>query len=140
MEAAVALVRKGAAYLMLLREEEGLMTGLWEFPGGFLEPGEDAEKGLARIGREKLGAPLRTLERLASIRQAITYRRVQVGAYRATLSEPSPSPVRAGGAVRWVRPGDLRRLPHGSATRRILEKLGPGRPAAPAPRAPGCRR
>ena len=140
MEAAVALVRKGAAYLMLLREEEGLMTGLWEFPGGFLEPGEDAGKGLARIGRERLGVPLRALERLASIRQAITYRRVKVGAYRATLSEPSPSPVRAGGAVRWVRPGELRRLPHGSATRRILEKLGPERPAARAPRAPGGRR
>jgi len=139
MEAAVALVKRGGAYLMVRREGEGLMEGLWEFPGGFLVPGEDAEKGLARIGRERLGAPLKALERVASIRQAITYRRVKVSAYRATLSEPPPSRRRPGGAVRWVRPGELRRLPHGSATRRILERLGPEQPAR-APRAPEGRR
>jgi len=140
MEAAVAIIRRGKSYLMIRRDGENLMTGLWEFPGGFLNPGEDARKGLARIGRERLGAALRPREKIASLQQAITYRRVKVGAYRATLSEPLPAAPGARGAVRWVRPADLRGLPHGSATRRILEKIDPDHPVKASSRAPGGRR
>jgi len=140
MEAAVAVIRRGKSYLMIRREGKDLMGGLWEFPGGFLNPGEDARKGLIRIGRERLGAALRPREKMASFRQAITYRRVKVDAYRATLSEPVPSAPRARGAVRWVRPADLEALPHGSATRRILKKIGSGHPVKAPSCAPGGRR
>ena len=77
---------------------------------------------------------------MASLRQAITYRRVKVGAYRATLSEPLPKAAAPRKAVRWVRAEDLLRLPHGSATRRILEKIDPDPPGKAPPRAPGGRR
>jgi len=140
MEAAVAIVRRGGAYLMVRREGKSLMDGLWEFPGGFLHPGEGARKGLARIGRERLGAALRAGEKVASLRQAITYRRIRLGAYRATLSEPPASFLRPRDGVRWVRPADLERLPHGSATRRILEKLDPGGPSGARSRGRGGRR
>jgi len=140
MEAAVAVIRRGDSYLVIRRDGESLMAGLWEFPGGFLNPGESARKGLARIGRERLGAALRLREKMASFRQAITYRRVNVDAYRATLSEPLPAALNAGGAVRWIRPADLKGLPHGSATRRILEKIDPDRPVRVSSRAPGGRR
>jgi len=140
MEAAVAVIRRGKSYLMIRRDGKGLMEGLWEFPGGFLNPGEDARKGLARIGRERLGAALRPGEKVASFRQAITYRRVKVGAYRATLSEPLPGREGERGAVRWIRPADLDRLPHGSATRRILAKIGSGPPGKAPPRGRGGRR
>ncbi len=137
MESAVAVIRRGRSYLMIRRDGKGLMDGLWELPGGFLDPGEDPRHGLARIGREHLGAAVRVGEKMASLRHAITYRRVSVGAYRAVLSEPLAASVWRRAGVRWVRPADLGRLPHGSATRRILEKI---EPAAPARRRSRVRR
>ncbi len=129
LEAAVALVRRGRAYLMVRREED-LMRDLWEFPGTVLEPGEEARRALVRIGRERLGASLRVGERLASLRQSLTYRRVTVGAYSATLREPSPG-AGGRGETRWVCPEDLPGLPHHSLTRRILERIAPRAPARP---------
>jgi A/G-specific adenine glycosylase len=140
MKSVAAVIRRRNAYLMVRRDGKGLMEGLWEFPGGFLNPGEEARRGLIRLGRERLGTVLRPQEKVATFRQAITYRRVKVDVYRATLSEPLPGSRRPGDAVRWIRPADLEGLPHGSATRRILEKIGPGRPAKFSLRVPGGRR
>ncbi|HMC82289.1 MAG TPA: A/G-specific adenine glycosylase [Candidatus Polarisedimenticolia bacterium] len=124
-EAAVAiLVRKGS-FLMVRRQGEGLMEGLWEFPGGILDEGESPREGLARIGRERLGEALTPLERLAIVRQTITYRRVKIGAYRAVLSEPGLRKRWSREVVRWVSPDEIHSLPHGSATRRILAELEP---------------
>jgi len=134
LEAAVGVVRRGRSFLIVRRTGEGLMQDLWEFPGGILKPGEDARDGLARIGKERLGRPLRPKEKVASFRQTLTYRRLSVEAYRATLSEPLPAAVAAAGGIRWVRPVELLRLPHGSATRRILAKLAAGRAAPGASR------
>jgi A/G-specific adenine glycosylase len=124
LQAAVAVIRRGDACLLVQRADRDLMKGLWEFPGGFLQAGERPAEALARLGRDCLGVALRAGERIAELRQSITYRRVRVGAYAAILSEPLPR--RAGRSAtkrRWVRPSDLVRLPHGSATRRIFEKL-----------------
>jgi A/G-specific adenine glycosylase len=128
LEAVVAVIRRGESYLMIRRAGEDLMRDLWEFPGGFLEKGEEGRRGLARLFRERLGGSLRAGEKMMSLRQTITYRQVTVSAYRATLSEPLPPSRRGRERVRWVRYRDLPRLPHGSATRRILERIGPGPP------------
>jgi 8-oxo-dGTP diphosphatase len=120
----VAVIRRGDACLLVQRADPDLMKGLWEFPGGFLQAGEQPAEALARLGRDRLGVALRAGERIADLRQSITYRRVRVGAYAAILSEPLPRRAgRNGTKRRWVRPSDLARLPHGSATRRIFEKL-----------------
>jgi A/G-specific adenine glycosylase len=135
LEAAVAVIRRGRACLLVQRADRDLMKGLWEFPGGVLKAGERPAEALARLGRDRLGVALRAGERIAELRQSITYRRVRVGAYAAILSEPLPRRAeRNGTKMRWVRPSDLAGLPHGSATRRIFEKLRkPSSPSASRP-------
>ena len=63
-----AVVRRGSAYLVCQRPAHKRHGGLWEFPGGKLEPGESLADGVARELREELGltvtavgAPLCTL-------------------------------------------------------------------------------
>jgi A/G-specific adenine glycosylase len=126
LKAAVAIIRRRGSYLMVRREAQELMNGLWEFPGGFLEGEKEARTELPRMLRRRLGLRVVAGERLASLRQTITYRRVELTAYRATLSEPIPRSGGRPGKIRWVRAADLPRLPHGSATRRLLERLEPG--------------
>ena len=53
--AAVALVDIDGRVLISRRPEGKAMAGLWEFPGGKLEPGETPEAALIRELREELG-------------------------------------------------------------------------------------
>jgi 8-oxo-dGTP diphosphatase len=53
--AAVALVDKDGRVLLTQRPEGKQLAGLWEFPGGKVEPGERPEAALIRELKEELG-------------------------------------------------------------------------------------
>lgn len=52
---AVALVNEHGAVLVQQRDISGSHAGLWEFPGGKLEPGESPQEAAVRELREELG-------------------------------------------------------------------------------------
>lgn len=52
---AVALIDRDGRVLIAQRPEGKAMAGLWEFPGGKVEPGETPEVALIRELREELG-------------------------------------------------------------------------------------
>ena len=53
--AAVALIDPDGRVLLAQRPEGKAMAGLWEFPGGKVEPGETPEAALIRELDEELG-------------------------------------------------------------------------------------
>ncbi len=57
--AAVALIDADNRVLISRRPADKLQGGLWEFPGGKLEPGETPEAALIREIREELGISLK---------------------------------------------------------------------------------
>ncbi|HEV8374951.1 MAG TPA: A/G-specific adenine glycosylase [Candidatus Polarisedimenticolia bacterium] len=123
LDAAVAVVRQGSALLMLRRDGEELLRGMWEFPGDFLEPGEEPEAGLRRVGRDRIGRAIVTRKLIASVEQTLTYRRVRVHAFDAVLAEPTPAGWKLPRGARWVSMRTVGRLPHGSRTAKLLSLL-----------------
>ncbi|KLN59490.1 NTP pyrophosphohydrolase [Kiloniella spongiae] len=58
--AAAALVDSDGRVLLAQRPEGKSMAGLWEFPGGKVDPGETPEQALVRELKEELGIDTRS--------------------------------------------------------------------------------
>ncbi len=50
-----AVIFDGEKVLITRRPDDKLHAGLWEFPGGKVDPGEGPEEALCREIREELG-------------------------------------------------------------------------------------
>jgi 8-oxo-dGTP diphosphatase len=101
----------------ILRDSEGRVLlaerindlsfkGLWEFPGGKIDPSEAPEACLCRELAEELGIVVTELECLASIEHDYPDRLVHIDFFLVTEWR---NEVRAmdGQALRWVRPEDI---------------------------------
>lgn len=117
-----AIIRKKGRILIARRPEEGLLGGLWEFPGGKRREGETMEACVRREITEELGIPIEVGERLISVRHAYSHFRITLHAYEC---RQTGGRVRNLGVAesRWVRPGELDRFAFPKADRVILEKL-----------------
>jgi A/G-specific adenine glycosylase len=124
LEAVIAVIRKEDRYLIQKRPETGLLAGLWEFPGGKIEPGEEPEQALGREVREELGVELTGIRFLTSVEHAYTQFRVTLHAYACQVSAP---PRLRRDTHRWVTLKGMRRFPFPSGSVRLirfLEKRG----------------
>src|SRR6056297_2423553 len=109
--AACALVDPDGRVLVAQRPEGKAMAGLWEFPGGKVEPGESPETCLMRELEEELG--LRTwascLAPLTFASHAYERFHLLMPLFVCRRWDGTPS-GREGQALRWVRPAALREL------------------------------
>jgi A/G-specific adenine glycosylase len=55
------------------RKAQGLLGGLWEFPGGKVEPGETVEACIQREIKEELGLEIEVRDRVITISHAYTH-------------------------------------------------------------------
>ncbi|HEV3138520.1 MAG TPA: NUDIX domain-containing protein [Pirellulales bacterium] len=61
---AVAVVIRGARFLVIRRSGQVIAPGALCFPGGGIEPGESEEQALVREFQEELGAAIRPVRRI----------------------------------------------------------------------------
>ncbi|HDP35517.1 MAG TPA: A/G-specific adenine glycosylase [Candidatus Hydrogenedentes bacterium] len=104
---AVAVIHKNGRYLIGKRPSQGFLGGLWEFPGGRIQAGENAADAVARECREELGVAVRVGGLLAVINHAYTHFRVTLHVYRCTIVKGKPKP-NSHTDLRWVVPDDFK--------------------------------
>ncbi|MHC4777141.1 MAG: A/G-specific adenine glycosylase, partial [Planctomycetota bacterium] len=68
-----AAIRRRGRLLIGKRPPDGLLGGLWEFPGGKVEGGEGLGEALVREVREELGISIRVGDELASVDHDYTH-------------------------------------------------------------------
>jgi A/G-specific adenine glycosylase len=117
-----AVLHRDGTVLLAQRPSEGLLGGMWEFPGGKLEAGETLEECLVREIREELGVQVRVGEAFGVYRHAYTHFRITLHAFRCELVRGRPRPLQAAGLA-WVAPADLGNYPMGKVDRLIARRL-----------------
>lgn len=85
------------------------MAGMWEFPGGKIEPGETPEDALARELREELKIDARVGDHLTTTRHEYDFGVVNLATYYCELLAGSPT-LTEHSETRWVPVNELRSL------------------------------
>lgn len=118
-----AVIESAGQFLITQRPLEGLLGGLWEFPGGKLQPGEDLVTCLEREICEELDVHINVGADFGVYQHAYTHFRVTLHAFCCTLANGKPPrPVQVTD-LRWVFPAELPGYPMGKIDRQIARRL-----------------
>ncbi len=127
-EFATAVLRDADGRLLLMRNPEGLLAGLWAFPCVEMKPAESPAAGAARAARRAgLRVQASTGRELVPVRHDFshlraTYRPVSFRVARRRMGRDDAA---------WVNRDELRELALPVAQRRIAELAGPAPAGAP---------
>jgi 8-oxo-dGTP diphosphatase len=121
---AAALVDPAGRVLLAQRPAHKSLGGLWEFPGGKVEPGESPEAALVREVMEELAVVLEpdALDPFAFASHSYADFHLLMPLYVAQRWVGEPQAIEAA-ALAWVRPEDMHAYPMPPADLPLVAKL-----------------
>lgn len=108
--------------LIAQRPTNGLLGGLWEFPGGKQEPGESLRACLQREIREELGIEITVGEHITSVDHAYTHFRITLHAFHCQHEAGEPRALECEGWC-WVSLDELEDFAFPKVDREIIQVL-----------------
>ena len=87
-----AIIMRDERIMLAQRPLDKKLGGLWEFPGGKVEPGESAEAALHRELQEELGCTVRITQPLAPFVHAYDWGSIELIPFICELTSDSPAP------------------------------------------------
>jgi A/G-specific adenine glycosylase len=121
-EIGVGIVRRRGRVLIGRRPEDGLLGGLWEFPGGKRRAGERHEQTTRREVLEETGLRVRIVRPLMTVDHAYSHFSVKLHVFECRPLKGRARPIGCE-EVRWVHPSQLRRYPFPAANLRIIREI-----------------
>jgi len=125
-----AVIEHGGAFLVTRRPHGTHLGGMWEFPGGKVQPPETHAQGLQREIREELDTGIDVSELVSYTAHAYADRTIAIYFYRCTLTG-TPRPA-LGQEMRWVPRAELGTLAFPPADDELIRRLLTDQPPAAA--------
>ena len=116
------LIDDGGRVLITRREKSAHQGGLWEFPGGKVEPSETIAEALSRELQEELGVSVEAAEPYMVIEHDYGDKQVKLDVYRVTRWQGEARGLE-GQPLAWKLPVELVGWPFPVANTPILERL-----------------
>lgn len=112
----------GAQILIQQRLSEGLLGGLWEFPGGKVEEGERLEECVAREVREECGIEVRVGREIIAVEHAYSHFSITLHAFECEFVAGRVK-ISSAQKFKWVRPEELEQYAFPAANKKIISAL-----------------
>jgi 8-oxo-dGTP diphosphatase len=106
IDAAIGVVTRQGRILICQRKADDTFGGLWEFPGGKCEPGEELEQCLARELMEELAIEVRIVKRLTAIRHEYPHALITLHPFLCQHDKGEPKLLECQ-QVKWVKAKEL---------------------------------
>jgi len=117
-----AIIERRGKILITQRPLNGLLGGLWEFPGGKQDKGETLEECVAREIAEELAIRIEVGDLFARVNHAYSHFRITLHVFRC---KPVSGRIRKLGVAdyRWIEPHELSRFAFPKADRVVIAML-----------------
>ena len=119
---AVGVVCRNDRVLITRRKNEGLLGGLWEFPGGKIAADEDPAVACVREIKEEVNLHVQAGEHLARVKHAYTHFKIVMDVYRCRYLSGR---VKLNGPVdfRWISIAEIERFAFPKANHKFFPQL-----------------
>jgi A/G-specific adenine glycosylase len=122
-DVAAGVIRDQQGRLLIAqRPMDGLLGGLWEFPGGKQEDGESLPQTLKRELREELGIEVEVGDLFVVVKHAFTHFKITLHAYDCRYLSGPPQAIEAHDFA-WVTEDQLNEYSFGKADRQVIAAL-----------------
>ncbi len=118
--------------LIAQRPPEGLLGGLWEFPGGKREEGETLSQCLQREIREELGLEIAVDEPIVTVKHSYTHFKITLYAFACRLLAGQPQTLGVAD-WRWVTLAELDAFAFPRTDQKIIAALWSETPSLLSP-------
>ncbi len=119
----VAVILNDSQEILIDRRPiNGLLGGLWEFPGGKIEENETIVDCIKREIKEELDIEIEVGEHLMTLDHVYTHFKVTLNVHLCQHLSGEPKPIECD-EIRWVNLQDLDQYPFPKANSQIIEKL-----------------
>lgn len=118
----VAVIAKRGRYLIGRRPPDAMLGGLWELPGGKIEPGETHAQALVREIREECGLEVSVGEKVTAVEHAYSHFTITLHAYRCEVVAGRVG-ARWHDELRWIPRSRLEDYAWPAANRKVLGLL-----------------
>ena len=119
---AVGVIYRDNAVLLTQRQLDGLLGGLWEFPGGQLAEGETAETACVRHIAEVVNLSVTNVRFLTRVRHAYTHFKVVVDVFQCDY-QAGEVVLNGPRDAQWIAVSALRDYPLPRTVHKFLEEL-----------------
>lgn len=119
---AVIFDKKINKYLVTMRDKERYQGGLWEFPGGKIEPGETKEEALIREIEEELNCTIKVGALIEDYTYSYPKLTVRLITYLCSIEKGIPQ-LSEHESMRWVTVEEMKELVFAEADVPTVKKL-----------------
>jgi A/G-specific adenine glycosylase len=117
--------RDDGRFIIAQRPHDGMLGGLWEFPGGKRESGESLPDCLRREIQEELGIDIRVGPQIATVKHAYSHFRITLFVFECEHVSGEPQAIECADWA-WVTLDDLGRYAFPATDQQIISVLHQG--------------